>query len=154
MKPSQITFVLALLLFSNFAFAQSVVGTWKRTSIIIEDAKGESKEMQQMMEKASPCSAKITYSFLASGAQKTNIPADAECQKILSKIAEFAADVKYQLAGSKITVFSNKKELYPDATYQLNFSGNTMTWLFDYASNPSTPNPTKAKKMKIVYTKI
>lgn len=152
MKTSQAFFILLLALIGHHSFSQSLVGTWKRVSTVLVDKDNVATDLQKMMAKSIPCSVNITYTFEASGLQKTNIPED--CKKRLASMAAMYADSKYELNGSTLKVFSTKKELFPDAVYKLSFQGNTMTWVHRYDDNPKVPNPTKAKTITIVYQKL
>jgi hypothetical protein len=144
------TFLIAYL--NHTALAQSIVGTWKRTSTVLVDKDNVSTDLQQMMTERMPCASRVTYTFLASGLQKTSIPKD--CEKAMAAMAAMYADAKYELKGNKLKVFSPQKELFPDAVYDVSFQGNTMTWTYDYTANPATPNPTHAKKITIIHQKI
>lgn len=152
MKIRALFFALVIVFIAHSGFSQSLVGTWKRVSTVLIDKDNIATDLQKMMAKSIPCSVNITYTFEASGLQKTNIPED--CKKRLASIAAMYADAKYELNGSMLKVFSSKKELFPDAVYKLSFQGNKMTWVHNYSDNPKDPNPTKAKTITIVYQKL
>jgi hypothetical protein len=146
-------FFAVMMFFSSLTgFSQSLVGTWKRISMVLVDKDNVSADLQTKMTKALPCSADVTYTFLASGIQKANIPDD--CKKRLASMAAMFAEAKYELNGTALKIFSAKKEISSDAVYQVSFKGSTMTWIYDYLANPKVPNPTKAKKIVIVYQKL
>lgn len=144
--------LLLVTLIGHSCFSQSLVGTWKRVSTVLVDKNNVSNDLQKMMAKSLPCSVKLTYTFEASGIQKTNIPAD--CKKIMESAESMYADTKFEFNGKTLLVFSPKKELFPDATYQVTFQGNRMTWVHNFKDNPKDPNPTKTKSIKIVYEKL
>lgn len=131
--------------------AAGVAGTWKRTSMTLVDASGKTTDLNATMAKAMPCTKDITYTFLADGSLKTNVP-DA-CGAMKKTIETMNASGKWTMSGQKLTVTTTIKSL-PPATYDVRFQGNTMTWVFTYADNPGTPNPTNAKQMTIVYQQV
>ena len=147
------TFVCALTCGSfTILNAQSIVGKWKRVSLIVVDKDGKSTDAQPMMEKAMPCTAKILYEFTSGGLQKTIISND--CKTQMAAMAALFVDVPYVFKGNKLTIKTIDSKSMPDAIYDLKVIGGTMTWNFDYVQNPKTPNPTKAKSMSIVYKKM
>jgi len=150
-QTSAILFLAFLFFQPSNAFAQSLIGKWKRTSVIVVNKEGRSTELQAMVEKNLPCSAGIRYEFTSNGMQKTIIPAD--CQKTMSAMANLFADTPYKLSGNKITIKTVDEKLVPDAVYTYQIKGDAMTWNFDYNQNSSTPNPTKARSMTITYKK-
>lgn len=142
---------LLLVLMATRIEGQSIVGLWKRTSVLVTNKDGKNSEIQAMLEKSMPCMAGIRYEFTAGGVQKTIVP--EECKKSLSTMAAMFGDAPYSVSGSKIFIKSPNKELAPDATYVYQIKGKVMTWSFSYADNPQTPNPTQAKSMTIQYQK-
>lgn len=140
-----------LAVMATTANGQSIVGVWKRTSVVVIDKDGKSSDVQIMLEKGMPCMAGIRYEFTAAGLQKTIVP--EACKKSLSTMAALFGDVPYSLSGNKIYIKSPNKKLAPDATYVYQIKSNVMTWSFSYTDNPETPNPTKAKSMTIQYQK-
>ncbi len=154
MNSRRITTILflAFLFFQpSNTFAQSLIGKWKRTSVIVVNKEGKSTEVQAAVEKNIPCSAGIRYEFTPGGMQKTIIPAD--CQKTMSAMANLFADTPYKLNGNKITIKTVDEKLVPDAMYTYQIKGDAMIWNFDYNQNSRTPNPTKAISMTITYKK-
>lgn len=146
------SFLLWVTLISHSGFSQTLVGTWKRVSTVLVDKNNVSNDLQKMMAKSLPCSVKLTYTFEASGIQKTNIPAD--CKKIMESTASMYADTKFEFNGKTLLVLSPKKELFPDAAYQVSFQGNRMTWVHNFTDNRKDPNPSKTKSITIVYEKL
>ena len=143
---------IALFGISYSTTAQSIVGKWKRTAVLLTDVDGEVTDVQAMVEEEMPCTASIVYEFTGDGTQKTIIPAD--CLKAMKAMAKLYVDVKYSLTGNKLTVKAADMPDFPDSVYLIKIQGSTMTWEFDYVNNPKYPNPTKAKHMSIVYKKL
>lgn len=129
----------------------TVTGTWKRTSMLLVDGDGKTTDMNKMMEKNMPCTKDITYTFSADGTLKTNVP-DA-CGALKKTIESMNASGRWTMSGNKVLVTTTMKDI-PQATYEVNLQGNTMTWIFNYAENPKMPNPTKAKRMTIIYQRV
>jgi hypothetical protein len=150
-KNVTMTLWLLLALMATTVKGQSIVGVWKRTSVMVTDKDGKNSEVQTMLEKNMPCMAGIRYEFTAAGMQKTIVP--EECKKSLSAMAAMFGDAPYSVSGNKIFIKSPNKKMAPDATYVYQIKGNLMTWSFSYTDNPETPNPTKAKSMTIQYQK-
>lgn len=147
-----LSFLAFLLSNFNALQAQSVVGKWKRHMVNITDKDGKISNVQEMLEKSLPCAGKIIYELTSDGLQKTIIP--EECKKAMSPMAKLFVDVDYSYSGNKITIKSADIHALPDAVYEVRFQAGDMIWDFEYALNPKTPNPTKAKKMSIVYKRI
>ncbi len=131
---------------------QPIVGKWTRTAAILTEADGTVTDMQPLVEKQMPCVASIVYEFTASGAQKTIIPGD--CLTAMKPLAKLYADAEYVLTGNKLTVKAPAMPDFPPSVYLIKIQGDTMTWDFQYADNPSYPNPTKAKHLRVVYKKV
>jgi len=147
-----LSFLAFLLSSFNALQAQSVVGKWKRQMVNITDKEGKTSDIQKILVESLPCAGKIIYELTSNGLQKTIIP--EECKKAMSPMAKLFVDVDYSYSGNKITIKSADIHELPDAVYVVRFQAGDMIWDFDYAQNPKTPNPTKAKKMSIVYKRI
>ncbi len=128
-----------------------VTGTWKRTSLTMLDASGKKNDMLQMMTKSRPCMKDITYTFSSDGQLKSSVP--ESCGAIKKAVESMNASARWSIAGRKLTVTTTMKD-FPTTTYDISFQGNRMTWLFIFADNPKTPNPTKARQMITVYERI
>ena len=128
-----------------------VAGTWKRTSMVLIDGSGKKTEMMEMMSRTMPCTKDITYTFTSDGQLKTNVP-DA-CGAMKKTIEGMNVSGRWAQTGQKVTVTTTMRGIQP-ATYDLSFQGNTMTWVFIYADNPKTSNPTKAQRITIVYQRV
>ncbi|MBO0931336.1 lipocalin-like domain-containing protein [Fibrella aquatilis] len=150
MKRTLICLLFSLFLITN-VLSQSVVGTWKRTAMLLTEANGNTDDSMPDMTKAMPCTARITYTFLADGTMSTNVPDD--CGVIKKATDKINKTSRWAVSGNKLKVWVLDKSL-PDSEQVLTFSGNTMTWTFDYAANPQMPNPTKAKRLVINYVRL
>ncbi|MVM31344.1 DUF5004 domain-containing protein [Spirosoma sp. HMF4905] len=129
----------------------SISGTWKRTGMSLVEATGKTTDMMAVMNNAMPCSKDITYTFISDGQMKTAVP-DA-CGAMKKTIEDMNVNGHWSISGQKVTVTTTMKGI-PPATYEVSFQGNTMTWVFNFSDNPKAPNPTKAKRMTIVYQRV
>lgn len=150
MKQTLTALFFILFLTAN-GLAQSPVGTWKRTAMILTEANGKTEDSMPEMTQAMPCTARITYTFVADGTMRTNVPDD--CGAIKKATEKINKTSRWAVSGSKIKVWVTDKSI-PDSEQTLTMSGNTMTWTFDYAANPQMPNPTKAKRLVIKYVRL
>lgn len=144
--------LLTMLLFSPAPLlAQSVVGTWKRTTMLLTEANGKTEDSTPELTKTMPCTAEITYTFLADGTMRVNVP--ESCGAMKKTIERMNKSGRWSATGNRLRIVVPDKSL-PDSDYDLSLSGNTMTWDFDYAANPQMPNPTKAKRLVIKYSRL
>lgn len=150
MKTSLLNF-LVMCLSTAPLLAQSVVGTWKRTAMILTEANGKTEDSTPELTKTMPCTAGITYTFLADGTMRTDVP--ESCGPMKKTIERMNKAGRWSATGSTLRITVPDKSL-PDSDYKLSFSGNTMIWDFDYAANPQMPNPTKAKRIVIKYARL
>lgn len=146
-----VLFIVLLTAALRWPDSDDVSGTWKRTSMVLVDATGKTTDMMEMMSRTMPCTKDITYTFLSNGQMKTNVP-DA-CGTIKKTIESMNASGRWVQNGRKLIVTTTLKNI-PPANYDLNVQSNIMTWVFNYADNPEMTNPTKAKKMTIVYQRV
>ena len=147
----KLLFSFILLIATNASHAQSPVGKWKRISSITENANGTKTDMQKSLHEAMPCTANTAYSFLAGG--KMTSTADGCPASFKKTMEQYNDKSKWAAAGNKITV-SIADNTLPPAAYIISYKGNYMTWVFKYADNPKTPNPTNAKSLTLIYQKI
>ena len=119
--------------------------------MLLVEASGKTNDLAQTMQRSMPCTKDITYTFMGNGQLKTTVP-DA-CGKLKRTVESMNVDSRWSISGRTLTITTTMKN-FPPATYDVNFQGNTMTWLFNFADNPNTPNPTKAKRMTIVYQRV
>lgn len=144
--------LLVCLLGTLPAVSQSIVGTWKRTGTTITYQSGKTEDVQPMMVKSVPCTARVTYEFTSNGMLKTHVPAD--CKQLLGPMVKISADTRYAISGNKITVESPDPQLSPTMTQTYAVQGNTLTMTFTYADQPNVPNPNKAKSVVMTYQKL
>ncbi|GAB3926314.1 lipocalin family protein [Larkinella terrae] len=142
---------LVLCLSTGPLLAQNVVGTWKRTAMLLTEASGKTKDSTPELTRAIPCTPDITYTFLADGTMKVTVP--ESCGRMKPVVERMNEAGRWSITGSKLWITVPDKSL-PDSGYKLSVSGNTMTWDFDYAANPQMPNPTKAKRLVIKYVRL
>jgi Lipocalin-like domain len=150
---STLTLGLFLLagLVSQQADAQTIVGKWKRTSLVMVNASGVKEDVDKMMRQAMPCMKDITYTFMPNGTLITDANTCPATQRKL--IESMNAKSRWALTGNKITASVTDKSV-PPSVHTVSFSGNSMTWTFNFADNPRMPNPTKAKSMTTVYQRL
>jgi hypothetical protein len=140
-----------LLLLTNRANGQSVVGRWKRLSTTLVNTNGKSEDIDKMMRQAMPCAANIVYTFVANGTMAVDAGAcDASTRKMMESMSDKS---RWSQSGNKVMATMADKSI-PPSTHEVSFSGNTMTWRFNYADNPKLPNPTKVRTMTIVYQRL
>jgi len=147
--------VVALLLITDQVDAQSIVGRWKRISNVVEKADGSQQDLDQMMKKYSPCITELVYTFVPDGTLLTDLSAcDADRRKAIeSTVVAANKKSRWSQSGSKVTTTMTDNSISA-SVHIVRFSGNTMTWQFNFADNPNVPNPTKARTMTIVYQRI
>ena len=143
---------ISRLLISPYgAIASGVPGTWKRTAMTLVDGNGKTTDMAQMLGRTMPCMKDIIYTFTSDGHTKSTVP-DA-CGRLKESIEHMNTEGTWTVSGHKLTVTSATKAA-PPALYDISFQGNMMTWVFNYAANPMTPNPTHAQRLTIVYQQL
>jgi hypothetical protein len=130
-------------------FCQSITGTWKRTSTILEYADGKKEDLQKNMQSGLPCTAATKYIFKADGTHYTQSPAGCEMIDKMSKAT-------WKQNGNMLTVVtaSDIKIKTGGTTYTLSFSGNTVTLVHVYTEAENKASGTKVKKLLVVYQKI
>jgi len=128
--------------------ANGIEGNWKRTSMTLIESSGKATNMMTMMTQTMPCTKDIVYTFKNGGFLESKVP-DA-CGTMKKTIESMNAGGKWTMSGNKLVITTTLKGI-PPATYEVSIKGNTMTWTFNYADNPKTPNPTKAQRMTMVY---
>jgi hypothetical protein len=147
----RLLFVLLGLFGVTNSHAQGIVGTWKRTAMLLTEASGKTEDSTPELTRTMPCTAAITYTFLADGTMQVNVP--ESCGPMKKTIERMNKAGRWSATGRKLRIVVPDKSL-PDSDYDLTVSGNTMTWDFTYAANPQMPNPTKAKRIVIKYTRL
>ncbi|GAB2826299.1 hypothetical protein [Ferruginibacter profundus] len=144
----RISLTLFFITITTAGFCQSITGTWKRTSTILEYADGKKEDLQKSMQSGLPCTAGTKYFFKADGTHYTQSPAGCEMVDKMSKatwkqngstlIVVTASDIKLKTGGT---------------AYTLSFSGNTVTMIHVYTEAENKVTHTKTKKITIVYQK-
>ncbi|WP_420151841.1 hypothetical protein [Spirosoma sp.] len=74
MKSSIVILLITLIFSYASAQAQNVVGTWKRTAMMLTEASGKTEDSTPELTKAMPCTTGITYSFLGDASVPPNTP--------------------------------------------------------------------------------
>ncbi|MFD2573850.1 lipocalin family protein [Spirosoma soli] len=151
MKSPFLLLQIALVFTYATAHAQNVVSTWKRTAMLLTKANGKTTDELPELTKNMPCTAGITYTFVADGTLRVDVP--ESCGAMKKTIERMNKSGRWSVSGRKLRIVVPDKSL-PDSDYDLTVSGNTMTWDFDYATNPQMPNPTKAKRLVIKYSRL
>lgn len=148
----KIRFVLGMLLLTAAASAQSVVGSWKTVSNVLEDNTGKKKDLMAMQLKLYPCMAQLQTIFEANGKQIMKSP--AKCGPFdYSKLAAS----EWKMNGNVISI-SNASLPTPlgnTATYKVEFQVNKAVFTHDYTDAERTKlhSPT-AKRVIITYQRI
>ncbi|UFH53771.1 lipocalin family protein [Spirosoma sp. KNUC1025] len=151
MKTSFLILLIALVFTYASAQAQNVVGTWKRTAMLTTETNGKTTDELPELTKTMPCTADITYTFLADGTMRTDVP-DA-CGPMKKTIEKMNKVGRWSATGNRLKIVVPDKSL-PDSDYALSVTGTTMTWTFDYVANPQVPNPGNAKRLVIKYARL
>jgi hypothetical protein len=145
-------FVFGMLLFTAAASAQSVVGSWKTISNVLEDITGKKKDLMTMQLKLYPCMAQLQTIFEANGHQIMKSP--SKCGPFdYSKLAAS----EWKMNGNVISI-SNASMPTPlgnTATYKVEFQVNKAIFTHDYTDTERiklhTPN---AKRVIITYQRL
>jgi Lipocalin-like domain len=123
--------------------AQSVVGSWKRTSSILEYKNGKLDDLQKMMLNVYPCMSNIQYIFDKNGKHYLVLPAG--CEKIPNE------EATWKMVGNEFYI-SQKVEGKDESTqYNLSFEGNTLTMSHTYTEAEKQPT---IKRLVIKYQKL
>jgi hypothetical protein len=140
-----------LLLISYTGLCQGITGSWKKTSLTLTTANGKITDSYKQFIKMQPCYANMVYTFLPGG--KMSQTADGCGEAIKKMVVSEAAKGSWKINGNKLIITVSDNSM-PPAIYEISFSGNTMTWIFNYADNPKIPNNKgKARLMTITYAK-
>jgi hypothetical protein len=145
----KICVVFLLITITRFGYGQTIVGTWKRTSTILEYPDGKKEDLQKNMQSGLPCTAGTKYIFKTDGTHYTQSPAGCEMIDKMSKAT-------WKQNGNTLTVAtaSDNKIKTGVTTYTLSFSGNTVTLVHVYTEAENKISSTKVKKLLVVYQKI
>jgi hypothetical protein len=148
MNKNHFFLLLLLSVCSLTTGAQNIVGTWKRTANIIENADGTRKDMQPLFLKSKPCMADIKYIFEAGGKHYMQSPKGCGINSDADRFS-------WKMNGNTITVTSNGGKPGPvTATYTLVFTGNAVTFTHVYNDAEKSSYHITAKKIIITYQRI
>ncbi|MBS1947238.1 MAG: hypothetical protein JST47_05680 [Bacteroidetes bacterium] len=132
--------------------SQSIVGSWKTVSNIIEDVDGKSRDMSARLNQKWPCLAELQTIFNANGTQVMKSPKN--CGPIdYNKLPAST----WKMIGNTISITNNSmpSPLGNTATYSVKFIGNRAIFIHEYTREEKiklhTPN---AKKLVITYQKF
>ena len=141
--------VLIVAIFSMLTHAQSPIGNWKRTSMILEDAQSKKSDVHKMMIQQMPCTENITYTFSANGKM---IHKATDCAAAIKKSIEIAAQKSTSVlkGNTMYTSYEGDKTLNTKCT--VTYSDNKMIMKYNYG--PEDFNPTKSKSLTVVYQRI
>ena len=135
--------VIILLTISFSSNCQSIVGTWKRTSVSLEHADGKTDDMQKNLLLNMPCIGEIKYVFESNG--KHTMILSKGCEGIPSTIAT------WKMMGDTFSIAQKLGNEVISTTYELSFTGNTMTMTHNYTPADKTPN---MKRIILKYQRI
>jgi hypothetical protein len=134
--------IISLLCISTSAYTQSVVGTWKRISSVLEYTNGKTNDLDKVMEKSYPCSKEIRYVFEKSG--KHFMVLSKGCEHIPNNQAD------WKMVGNQFSITQKVGKEMMSSNYDISFSGNTMTMSHTYSKEEQASN---AKKIILKYEK-
>jgi hypothetical protein len=146
-----------LLIFSitisvNILTAQSIVGTWKTISNVIEDLDGSKSDMVTMQLKHWPCMADLHTIFDANGKQFMKSPKN--CGPI--DYNKFGAST-WKMNGNTISI-TNKEMPNPlgiTSTYTVSLAGNKAILTHEYSAEEKNKlHSSKIKKVIITYQRV
>jgi len=141
-----------LLVTIQTTFSQGITGKWKKSGQTTVYVNGKKTDSWTSLVKLQPCYANIVYSFIAGGKMDENA---AGCSETVKKMLTSAVPKSnWKLSGNQLTITASDGSI-PPAVYEISFSGNSMTWYFNYAANPAIPNiKARAQSMTIVYERV
>lgn len=140
---------LLLNLLAAACFSQSIEGTWKRVSTILEFANGTKEDLGKTLQTRLPCSVSTQYIFKKDGTHITQSPKGCE---VLDKMSKST----WKQNGNTLTmVTATDQKLKTNGTsFTITFSGNTVTLVHIYTDAENKVPSTKTKKLTIVYQRI
>ena len=143
---------ILFLLASYTGLCLGITGSWKKTSQSIITVDGKKTDSYKQLIKMQPCYANMVFTFSPGG--KMSQTADGCSEAIKKMVSSGAAKGRWKVTGNKLTITVTDNSV-PPAVYEISFSGNTMTWVFNYADNPNTPNMKgRARSLIITYETI
>jgi hypothetical protein len=137
------TIIIILLTISFSSNCQSIIGTWKRTSTVLEHTDGKTDDLQKTMLSSMPCLADVKYVFESNG--KHTMILSKGCEGLPS------TDATWKMAGNTFTIAQKVGKEIISTTYDLSFAGNIMTMSHTYTASEQASN---AKKIILKYQKL
>jgi hypothetical protein len=125
-----ITIILLIISFSGNC--QSIVGTWKRISTILEHTDGKTDDMQKTLLSSMPCIGEIKYVFESNGKHTMILPKG--CEGMPNTIAT------WKMTGDTFSIAQKVGKEIISSTYEQSFVGNTMTMTHNYTSADKAPD--------------
>ena len=117
---------LAIIIATQIATAQNLVGKWKVISHISE-YDGQKFDSHAALLTQRPCAAKIFYEINTDRTYRLNA-ANSGCDEKYIKIQEkLYSKTKWQVQNGKITI-STQKDFSVGQTYTITVAGNKMIW--------------------------
>ena len=135
--------VIILLTVSFSSNCQNIIGTWKRTSTILEHTNGKTDDMQKNLLAGMPCIADIKYVFESNG--KHTMILSKGCEGIPSTVAT------WKMSGDTFSISQKLGNEVVNTTYELSFAGNIMTMTHNYTAADKTPD---MKRIILKYQKL
>lgn len=150
MKTTQKAFFTFFILFFTISIdAQSPLGSWKRISMIEENAQGKKTDTHKELIKLMPCTENTIHSFLANGKMSTKT--DGCVAGVKKSIEDAAKKSTWLIKGNIIyTTYEGDKSL--NTKCKVSFSGNKMIMTYTYT--PNDYNPSKMKSIAIIYERV
>lgn len=125
------------------AFSQNIVGTWKRTSSILEYVDGKTDDLQKNLSATFPCSTDIKYVFESGGKHYMILPKGCES---FPKI-----EANWTQTGNKFFISQKVGKTVTETNYELSFSGKIMTMIHTYTPAEGL---NKTKRLILKYEKL
>ena len=123
----KIPFLLLLMTIATAAFAQSLVGRWKKISHV-SSYEGKTFDSHKALLAQRPCAANVVWEINAVNSYRLNAAASG-CDESYKKVQEkLYSKTMWRVQGNKITI-STLKDFAVGQTYTISISGNKMTWV-------------------------
>lgn len=135
--------IIILITISFSSNCQNIVGTWKRTSMILENTNGKMDDIQKSLLAEMPCIGEIKYVFESNG--NHNMILSKGCEGIPNTIAT------WKMSGDTFSIAQKLRNEVISTTYELSFSGNIMTMTHNYTAADKTPD---MKRIILKYQKL
>jgi hypothetical protein len=135
--------LIIYLIFSFSAKSQSIEGSWKRTSAILEYNNGKTFDSQKSIMSSLPCTADIQYVFEKSDKHFMILPKG--CEAIPND------EATWQIVGDKFSISQKVGKENLSTSYELSFSGNILTMTHVYLATENIPD---VKKIVIQYQRL